>query len=418
MRTIALLLGFLCAVSCTEDGKTRATDEAPAKAVARLAELSGSVDHRAARTLTWEGADKGMKLYHRDALKTGKGATARVAYTGGAELRVDERSLVVIEAPEAPPAGEPARGDAPAPRVAKLEQGTIRGVARPGAEPVRVVTPDGKTTEIAADGDQEVPFRVRAREGGKLEVAVLKGRATVRSGGGKAVKVEPRQVVDVTGAQVSAPVKLPPYPELGAPPVDAKVATGSKMKLIWKPVEGASMYRVQVSHLVSFAERLYDTTVVVPEFSLPAPEARQTYVWRVAAVDDAGRESEFGYARRFHVTAAELATPGQLLSPPDNAGIQYVGRPKPVVFRWKGESERGFELVVARDPSLERRVVRRKRTRKLYARVKRLRAGEYHWGVYVRDGKQRKPLFDKPHKLVIARRRPPYVNVPKTIKWK
>jgi hypothetical protein len=389
----------------------RTTAERP---VAELTKVEGVVDHRPAKTLTWRSAAVGMPLHHRDAVKTGKGASARVTFSrGGGTLEIDEQSLVVIEPPpELPPGGKPEPQ-----QVARVERGTVRGVAKPGAPPVKVVTPDGKTTQIAAEGAEPVPFRVRVRKDGPLEVAVLKGRARVRSGKSEVV-LKPKQVVDVTAKQISAPVDLLPYPTLTAPPVDAKVATGTEMELGWEPVEGATMYRVQVSHLLSFSVRLYDTTVVVPSFRLPAPKAMQTYVWRVASVDRAGRESEFGFARRFHVQTAVAPVPGKLLAPPDNAGLQYVDKPKPILFRWQGEAE-GYELVVSRRPTLKGGVVIHRRCAETSLEVPGLRAGAYYWGVYARSkDKRRKPLFDDPYKLVIARRRPPYVKVPKTIKWK
>jgi hypothetical protein len=285
----------------------------------------------------------------------------------------------------------------------------------PGGPPVKVVTPDGDA-EIVASGDEPVPFRIRIRNN-KLEVAVLKGTAQVRSGE-SVVTLKPRQVVEVAARKISEPVDLLPYPVLVAPPVDAKVETGTEMELRWTPVPGAAMYRVQVSHLVSFAKRQYNSTVVVPVFKLPAPEAKKTYVWRVSSVDSAGRESEFGYARRFHIQTSTRAVPGQLLHPPDNTGLQYpVGKPQPVLFRWRGESDK-YELVVARSPTLKRRIVARRRTKHSELTLPKLRRGHYYWGVYAVDGKTKQPLFEKPHKLVIASRRPPYVRVPKTIKWK
>lgn len=382
--------------------------------VAALTKVEGVVDHRPAKTLTWRGAAVGMALHHRDAVKTGKGASARVTFArGGGTLEIDEQSLVVIEPPpELPPAGKPAPQ-----QVARVERGTVRGVAKPGAAPVKVITPDGKTTQIAAEGAEPVPFRVRMREGGRLEVAVLKGRARVRSGKSEVV-LKPKQVVDVTAKQISAPVDLLPYPTLTVPPVDAKVQTGTEMELGWEPVESAAMYRVQVSHLLSFSVRLYDTTVVVPSFRLPAPKAMQTYVWRVASVDRAGRESEFGFARRFHVQTAVTPMVGKLLAPPDNAGLQYVDKPKPILFRWQGEAE-AYDLVVSRRPTLKGAVAVRRRCTETSLELPGLHAGVYYWGVYARSkDKRRKPLFDQPYKLVVARRRPPYVKVPKTIKWK
>lgn len=413
------LVGLGLVVGCSDDdGKKKPAGKA--KAVAELSKKEGSVDYRAAKTLSWSPAKQKMALYHRDALKTGQGASSRVRFKTGAELEIEELSLVVIEAqPEAPDPKAPTPGkkpaDAPAPQVARLEQGTLRGVIKPGAPAVKVVTADGRSTEIKAQGDEPVPFRIRARKG-KLEVAVLKGRAAVSSGG-RSVVLKPRQVVDVSAKAISKPVELLAYPELEAPPVDAKVVAGSEMELRWKAVQGAAMYRVQVSHQVSFGERLHDTTVVGASFKLPAPKSKQTYVWRVNSVDDAGRESEFGFARRFHVETAQLTElPGQLISPMQNAGIQYVGKPRPVTFSWKAEGT-PFTFVVARHSSLTKMVVVKRRTRRTSIRLRTLRRGVYYWGVYVGKGKGQ-PLFDKPHKLTIARRHPPYVRVPKAIDWK
>jgi hypothetical protein len=386
------------------------------QAVAKLTKVVGSVDYRAAKTLTWRPASLRMALYHRDALKTGSGSRSHVTFKSGAELEIEERSLVVIEAPEVTEEPTPAkRKDKKPVQVARLEKGTLRGVAKPGMPAVQVVTPDGRTTEIRAKGDEPVPFRIRSRKGGKMEVAVLKGTAEVRSGEDRVV-LKPRQVVDVSKSELSQPVTLPPYPELTAPPVDAKVEAGTEMELRWQPVDTAAMYRVQVSHQVSFGERLHDTTVVGLQFRLPAPEAKRTYVWRVASVDAQGRESEFGFARRFHVERSEAAT-GQLLAPIDNAGFQYVKKPGPVFFRWKGEGS-DFVLVIARDPSLKKRVVFRRRCKEPAEKIKGLRAGTYYWGVFVGRGRSSKPLFDKPNKFVIARRLPPYVKVPRSIDWK
>jgi hypothetical protein len=414
------LVGLIVvAVGCADDDGPK-KPVGKALAVAELSKKEGSVDYRAAKTLTWSPAKQQMALYHRDALKTGKGASSKVKFKTGAELEIEELSLVVIEAqPEAAPdpkgpAPKKKPADVPAPQVARLEQGTLRGVVKPGAPAVKVVTADGRTTEIKAQGSEPVPFRIRARKG-KLEVAVLKGSATVSSGG-RSVVLKPRQVVDVSAKAISKPVELLPYPELEAPPVDAKVAAGSEMELRWNAVAGAAMYRVQVSHQVSFGERLHDTTVVGASFKLPAPKSKRTYVWRVNTVDGSGRESEFGFARRFHVeTATRTELPGQLLSPMQNAGIQYVGKPRPVTFSWKGEGK-PFTFVVARHASLTKMVVVRRRTKRTSVRLRTLGRGVYFWGVYV--GKDRQPLFDKPHKLIIAQRHPPYVRVPKAIDWK
>ena len=412
-RRAASVLLALCLAACPSKQPSQQVASGPV--VARLAAGSGAVSHRKAATLAWTSAASGLKLFHRDAIRTGAGSTARVRFTVGNQLDVDELSLVVIEAPEPPPR-TPSSQPAVAPQVARVEQGSVRGVSMPGAPAVKVVTATGQVAHIKAEGNEAVPFRVRVKPDGRLEVAVLKGTARVEPSGGEAVTVKPQQVVDVTATKVSAPVELPPFPQLASPAVDEKFHAGSRVLLEWNRVPQAAIYRVQVSDAVSFARRIVDATVATPELSLPGPKPGLTYVWRVASLDAFGHESEFGFARRFVVLTAKPPPGEGLLTPPDNAGIQYTAAPRPLAFTWRSGASL-FELVVARDPRLKSGVVIRKRVQGSTVTVPNLAAGEYHWGVFaVSDGSKR-PIFDKARRLLIARRLPPGVRVPSSIKW-
>lgn len=387
--------------------------------VARVAALKGTVDYRKATTLAWGKARSGLELYHRDAIKTGTGSTASVLFTAGNQLEIDEQSLVVIEAPPDRPAQTAASLQAPPPaQVAKVEHGSVRGVSRPGAPAVKVIAPDGQVAHIKAEGSEAVPFRIRVKPGGKMEVAVLKGTARVESASGEGVTVKPQQVVDVAANKVSVPVELPPFPELTSPAVDEKFHAGTRVLLKWRAMSQAAIYRVQVSDSVSFERRIADVTVTVPELSLPAPRPGLTYVWRVDCIDAAGHEGEFGFARRFVVLTAKPSPDEQLLTPPDNAGIQYTAAPRPVAFSWKSAATH-FELVVSRDPNLKGGMVARRRVKgSTTTTISNLGAGEYHWGVFAVSGAGKRPISEKPRRLLIARRLPPGVRVPSSITWK
>jgi hypothetical protein len=364
-----------------------------------------------------------MELRELDALKTGRAAAASVRFLAGGRLEVEEQSLVVIEAqPQPAPASPASPGKASPPvasgRVARVEQGTVRGISEPGA-PVTVVTPDGQKTSIVAEGKEAVPFRVRVRPGGKLEVAVLKGSAQVSTAGAAPVTVKEQQAVEVSGRRVSAPAPLPGFPELISPAVDEKFHAGIRVPLRWRPVSGAALYRVQVSDSVGFERRLADETVTVAEYNLAGPTPGRTYVWRVSSVDAAGREGEFGFARRFEVVSAAPPPAARLVGPPDNAGFQVAGAPRPITFSWSGEAEQ-YELVIARAPSLSigTSVLRRRLKGMTSFSVTTLAAGTYYWGVYAVAPGARRPLFEKARRLVVARRLPPGVKAPDRIDWK
>jgi hypothetical protein len=418
MGTDRLRLLVLLAVG-TAACSSRSADKPPQqrRAVARLSEIKGSVDHRKAATLVWTAARAGLELFHRDAVKTNALSSARVTFVSGSQLEIDEQSLVVIEAP--PESSPPSVKSAPPPvaQVAQVERGSVRGVSQPGAPAVKVVTPDGQVAQIKAEGNEAVPFRVRVRPSGKLEVAILKGKARVESASGDVVTVGERQVVEVTKQRVSAPVVLPAFPELLSPAVDAKFHAGSRVLLKWSSIASAALYRVQVSDTVTFERRIADETVTVPELSLAGPKPGSTYVWRVSSVDAQGHEGEFGFARRFVVLTAAPPPQDQLLSPPQNAGVQFTSSPRPVTFSWKSDAP-SVELVIARSKDLRRVVLRRKVKDANSVVIPGLGAGDYYWGVFAVAPEGKRPLFEVARHLVIARRLPPGVTVPSSITWK
>jgi hypothetical protein len=317
--------------------------------------------------------------------------------------------------------------------TARVDRGTFRGVAQPGGQPVRVVTPGGQTTHIVARGEQPARFRVRRRGDGQMEVAVLEGEARVRGEEGE-VALRQGQVVDVREGQAGTPAKLLDFPELVAPGVDARLAPGEPVALRWKPVEGAEGYRVQLASSLSFQPRLVDRVVQGTRLEVPELAADEEYIWRVSSVDAAGHQGEFGFARRFSLRAeagaeaAGEAVARRLVSPPSGARIEAVGRSPAVTFRWEGEPEKAaaegdgegqskYLLVLARDRELRQRVLRRQ-TAAERVRVRGIRQGTYYWGVFALSGDgERRPLFARSWRLVVARRAPPSVQVPRSIEW-
>ncbi|MCA9667087.1 MAG: hypothetical protein KC503_15925 [Myxococcales bacterium] len=429
LTRLAVPLLAVALAGCSSCGNTKKPPPA-GKTIATLAATSGEVSHRPAASLTWSAAKKRMALRHRDALRTGSGSSADVQFVKGGTLKIAALSLVVIEAPSDP--------SAKAPLIATLKRGTLRGVARPGA-PLRIVGADGKQVEIKADGDKPVPFRARASGSGKIEVAVLGGKAKVASGG-VTVPLVKNQAVELSGGKLSQPIRIPGYPSLTTPAIDAKVSLAQPLELEWSAVEGAARYHVQISTATSFdpivlARRPRANKLSVPTRKL---EPNTLYVWRVAGISTTGHEGEFGFARRFSTLAARASDggaasdaggsddgglPSRLLFPPDNATVRFIGRPKAVSFRWAGKKRGRYLLVIALKPDLKTGVVGKANIVGRETIMRNLRFGSYYWGVYRvikrRRGEPRlEPIFAQPQRLKISRRKPPAVAVPKTIKWK
>jgi hypothetical protein len=377
----------------------------PGKPIARLSEMWRTVHHRARESKAWLPARHAMALHNLDALRTGGGARAQVTFTKGGGMDVAERTEVLIQEPE---------DEGSALVVANVRRGTIRATAKPGA-PIRLVTPDGKSTLVAARGEEPVSFRVLKGDKG-LELAVLKGAATVRAGG-KSVDLESNQLIDVQGDRLGTPARLPPFPQLEAPGVDATLPQAKQVTVRWRAVDGMSHYRVQLSHFIGFDEKIVNQVTETTSLELAGLKP-ETYIWRVRSIDGEGHEGEFGYARRFTIVPSggeEDVGDTNLLGPAPGAVVEYAKRQRPVAFSWR-KAGRLHRLVVARSPRLTRFVVLRRRTPGTSASVKGLKPGVYYWGVYVLEGRKWRRLFKRPRRLVITQRTPPRVLTP-GIKW-
>lgn len=431
LALLLLLLGgswILCGCRCDEQRPAPDGGAAPSlparHAVALVAETRGTVEVRRSRSLRWERARPGSTLYARDSVRTGQDGFARVTLRGtNSAMELGADSLVIIE-PPARPAPAVARGSVPPQddqrpvpaAVARVDRGTVTGVLPEGAAPLALETPDGTRTLLSAGNGEAVPFRARLRKDGTLELAVFKGPARVQ-GRGEAVELSPGQAVDVAaGGAVARPVDLPSYPDLVGPLVDAKVRTGQPVVLSWSKVPEAAAYRVQLSGAVGFVPLVLDRLSDRPQTTLDPLQRPQTLYWRVCSVDGAGREGEFGFARRFHVQQGGAVQ--ALLEPADGARVEYVRRPLPIDFSWRG-SGRGsrYRLVVGRAPELSRRPVVRRVTRDAAVTVPGLGQGTYYWGVYRLTGDKPEPLFYRPFRLRVVKRSPPKVKVPRRITW-
>jgi hypothetical protein len=377
--------------------------------IARLAQVWQKVQHRERGKTSWRPAERGLGLVHHDWLRTGVGARALVRFNAGGHLEIQEQAEVVIEAPRRDRGGGP-----PVSAVAHVKRGTVMALVRPGA-PVRVTTPDGKTALVTNRGKETASVRLRARDDGRLEMAVLKGQARVRAGS-RQLDLGTRQVVELERGELGQAGKLLPFPESLEPGVDAWLTGKTRLALRWTAVKGARSYRVQLSHFMGFDDKLVDEVVKSSSIHLSrlVPE---TYFWRVATINAGGNEGEFGFARRFRIITRAPAEGEALLMPEEGAVVEYIHRPRPVTFRWSGAGRR-FKLRISRRPALDRQLVVKKTLRHTSIRIATLRPGVYYWGVDAVDDEGRShPLFDKAHRLVIVKRTRPRVHLP-AIEWR
>lgn len=297
---IALVTGTLALVMLVSVPTGAAPDGAALREpVATVTSASTDLRARAVRTLGWRSLGPGAVVREDDSLFVPPGAEARLTFTDGTVLELDEKSLVVIEARRAG-----------ARRVA-VRQGSVLGRTAQGA------------LELAArDGLARVPTDAEARldlTSGSAQVSVFKGTASVGSAAlaaGQRASLENERLVP-----------LAPWPvQLAAPEMGFRRffhGTPPPLELTW--TGAAAGDRIQVARDKGFAFVLDEASAA--EGSLPFGRAEAgVFWWRV--VDEQG--SPRSEARRFSLL--EDVPPVQLT--PAEGEVALSTESAPMVFRW------------------------------------------------------------------------------------
>lgn len=374
-------------------------------AIAECTAAHGEVRAHPADEWVWSAVAVGDRFDEGDWVRTGLDSRAKIRFESGTELGIDPSSTIVLEIPR-PQRPEQGPGETP-PMLSrvKVESGVVRGVVQEAEARAEVVvaTPEGKTIRIApSEPGKKFGYRVRVGEGGVVELAVTEGSAELTGEDGVRVSLEKGQAQDVVGgALVGKPIDLPDFPKLISPGVDANVLwrDGLQIALSWSRVEGVERHRLEVATDQSFTKMAVDRPVSGVEATF-APEAPGTYYWRVASQNEAGRQGEFGFARRIQVTKTKIED--LLVAPVDDALIKYTRRPPLVQFSWQAVVPPApYRLVVARDRGLSRVVFEQTAPEQRVA-TRALSAGTYYWGVYA-EGEPQRPLFLKARRLRIRR---------------
>jgi hypothetical protein len=419
LRTAGAALAAAVALAACEKAPppqgTAQVAESLAAIVATCAAVVGDVEVRRAGKETWSPVTTGAVLRDGDAIRTGPGAFARVAFVSGNGIELEEGATAVVDVTSRGAAAG-GGGEEGTERV-RLASGVARGFLADGASgaarALAIRTADGREARLsAAEGEQGVRFRLTATPAG-TEIAVTAGAASVAGAEG-AVSVAAGRAVDVGPAGVGAPVELIGFPRSLRPGVDARFALspGLAVDLAWEDLPGASGYRVQVAKDLSFREVVLARDLAGTELRF-APAGEGMHAWRVAARDATGRHGEYGFARRVYVDAAPPRD--LLLAPEPDAVVRGGARARPLRFAWTDEPKgRRYRVVIASGPELTERAVRSETVSGGTLELRDLEPGTYWWGVYV-DDERRDPLFVAPRRLVLPPRAPTRVKVQRTV---
>ncbi|AFE05170.1 hypothetical protein COCOR_03350 [Corallococcus coralloides DSM 2259] len=389
---ILLLLVAGCSRTSEDEGASETVSRELAAIVATCAVARGPVDTLRTANAYWEPFEAGATFRSGDWVRTGPEASTRIELRGGGRIELEERTVVMVER-TAPPAGGGS--------VVALESGTARGLLPEDA------LPDGPLV-LRGDNGRQVALTVEAHAGPTefrvtrtargMHLSVSRGRLLLSEGTNRRT-LEAGNWLDVARGLEDAEHDGPPFPTSLSPGVDARIAWRPELRipLSWKPLEGVRGYQVQVARDMGFTRRIVDTQVEGSDFTFVPPEPGM-FVWRVSALDEAGRPGESGFARRVFVERKQPR--GLLVTPPDGYQAPNGSASEDVVFAWQSiGGEPRYRLVVARDRELRQPVLVREGSPQQVV-LSGLAPGEYFWGVYVAEDPP-VPLFQKARRLVV-----------------
>jgi len=132
-----------------------------------------------------------------------------------------------------------------------------------------------------------------------------------------------------------------PVPPATATPPDASVLREPDPAFSWSAVQETSAYRIQIAHDAYFSRLVTDQKTEAAHYRQQQPLAVGTYYWRVAGIDNSGKQGPFNPSQRF--TYRQPLSAPQLQQP-------IIDRTR-LVLAWHAvDSAETYQLQLAADP--------------------------------------------------------------------
>ena len=301
-----------------------------------LISVEGDVAVQTAGHSSFEQARQRQSLFDGDFIKTGRSGSAEIMFSDGTLYTVRPASLFEVRRPASVEAGG---------SQIKMVSGAVNVYTAASSS---TVATDAATTSI----DRESRVAVDVEQGEKTDVTTFRGKATVSNGKETVVLADRERITAGAKSQkLSAKVVVPESPALVLP-TDNRIfdlKTADEIELKWSPVTRASRYRIQVSRSRLFAPDATD--VDLDNRTGTGARVKVTregsYFWRVAAIDNSGRPSDWSAVRRFKMGVEQAADARR--SPPrlTVAPAQQMGN----LFLIFGKTDPGVVVTINAEPA-------------------------------------------------------------------
>jgi len=301
-----------------------------------LISVEGDVAVQTAGHSSFEQARQRQSLFDGDFIKTGRTGSAEIMFSDGTLYTIRPASLFEVRRPASAEAGG---------SQIKMVSGAVNVYTAASSS---TVSSDAATTSI----DRESRVAVDVEKGEKTDVTTYRGRATVSNGKETVVLAERERITaGAKSRQLSAKVVVPESPGLVLP-TDNRIydlKTSDEIELKWSPVTRASRYRIQVSRSRLFAPDATDVDLDnrIGTGARVKVTREGSYFWRVAAIDNSGRPSDWSAVRRFKMgvepAAGPRGSPPRLtVSPPQQMGNLFL------IF---GKTDPGVVVTINAEPA-------------------------------------------------------------------
>ena len=253
--------------------------------------VQGGVQYRRGDRGSWQTARSRVALNSGDYVKTTGSGSAEIMSVDGKLFTVRPDTVLLIGRTRPAP-GETRQ------RTIDLEAGWVEvGTAQTSS---RISTPQA---EARVQRDSKVAISHNP-EDDTSRFAAYEGQMVVSSSDGSSREVGALEQVNQKGTTLSRTKVLLPTPMLLGPDdnFEAVMASGEKLVLEWRPVEGASRYALQVARTRFFVQNLIDEDDRTKNSATIGLQGTGSFVWRVAAFDRDGIQGPWSMLRRFRVT--------------------------------------------------------------------------------------------------------------------
>lgn len=272
---------------------------------ASVAALSGKVEIKRPKDLSWQPASPGMKLSTDDQIRTFANAQAQIAFDDINTLRVKPNSLIVI-------------GQLSEDVSTRTRKTSIRLMI--SEIEARIKKSDNRPSEFQIEMPSAVAKVERANLAVKVtpenesHIRIFSGAANILSGG-KNYRLETNQEARVTQGSQIVPSSQPlvTSPTL-ITPTNMKMFSfpnprEAKVTFAWSEVLGAKAYHLEISQDPFFFDSIFnlkDLPSVVYEAERLDPG---TYFWRVSSLNSQGSEGSSSDQEAFQIKYAAEGTP-------------------------------------------------------------------------------------------------------------